>query len=241
MKTMVPSTVAEMEIFCANQRPTEFRQGFTSHQSFNFGHNYQKGREGFQALRVFNDDFVAHNTSIPLHPHQNFEILSVILEGQMSHEDNLGNNLLMEANEVKLMSAGTGLFHGGTCYNGTNFLQIWIVPNALDTDPVVSKMAFDPQARKSHWQLQVSPKESEHVLTIKQNLYAYRGSFKKGERVTFSEHRDAHYFLMPLKGAFKLDHQVLHTRDSAEFFQQEGFEIEVKQDADLWLMVQPNS
>ncbi len=238
---MIPSTVAELNLVRAAQRPTEFRTGFTSHQSFNFGHNYQKGREGFKALRVFNDDYVSHNTSIPLHPHQNYEILSVILEGQMSHEDNLGNNLLIEPNEVKLMSAGTGLFHGGTCYNGTNFLQIWIIPKELDTNPVISKRAFDPHARNGNWQLQVSPNESEHVLTIKQNIYAYRGNFKKGERVTFEKVRDAHYFLMPLKGSFNLDHQVVHTRDTAEFYQQEGFEIEVSQDADLWLMVQPNS
>jgi redox-sensitive bicupin YhaK (pirin superfamily) len=238
---MIPSTVTQLNIVRADQRPTEFRTGFTSHQSFNFGHNYQKGREGFKALRVFNDDYVAHNTSIPLHPHQNFEILSVILEGQMSHEDNLGNNLLVETNEVKLMSAGTGLYHGGTCYHGTNFLQIWIVPNELDTDPVISKMAFDPQARNGTWQLQVSPNESDHVLTIKQNLYVYRGRFKKGERVTFTKHMDAYYFLMPLMGAFNMDNQVVHTRDSAEFFQWEGFEIEIREDVDLWLMVQPNS
>lgn len=233
--------INKLQIYRSNQRVTEKRPGFQSFQSFNFSYNYREGRDGLKALRVFNDDFVEHNTSIPLHPHVNYEILSVVLEGEMSHEDNFGNNILVQADEVKCMSAGKGLYHGGTCYHGTNFLQVWIEPNVRDTEPVITKMTFNESERIGKWQLQVSPNQADGVLHIKQNIYAYRGSFKQGERVTFEELPSADVFLFPLKGAFKIYDQLVDKRDSAEFTTQNGFEIEILQDADLWLMAQPNT
>lgn len=230
----------KLHVYRSDQRLIERRPGFQSFQSFNFAHNVREGREGIKALRVFNDDFVDHNTSIPLHPHANFEILSVVLEGAMSHEDNFGNQILVHPNEVKHMSAGKGLFHGGTCYQDTNFLQIWIEPNVWDTEPVITKMTFNESERIGKWQLQASPNQVDGVLHIKQNIYAFRGNFKQGELVKFEELPAADMFLVPLSGAFKIDDQFVGRRDSAEFATQKGFEIEILQDADLWLMVQPN-
>ncbi len=238
--TIENKNINELQIYRSDQRLIERRPGFQSFQSFNFAHNVRAGRNGLKALRVFNDDFVDHNTSIPLHPHVNYEILSVVLDGEMSHEDNFGNNILVQPNEVKHMSAGKGLYHGGTCYHGTNFLQIWIEPNVRDTEPVITKMTFSESERLGKWQLQASPNQADGVLHIKQNIYAYRGSFKQGERVEFEELPAVEVFLVPLSGAFKIYDQFLGKRDSAEFFSQESFEIEILQDADLWLMAQPN-
>ena len=232
--------IEKLQIYRSDQRLTERRPGFQSFQSFNFAHNFRAGRNGLKALRVFNDDFVDHNTSIPFHPHVNYEILSVVLEGEMSHDDNFGNNILVKPNEVKYMSAGKGLYHGGTCYHGTNFLQIWIEPKIKDTEPVITKMHFNESGRKGKWQLQASPNQADGVLHIKQDIYTYRGSFKQGERVRFEEIPAADVFLVPLSGALQLDDQYVGKRDSAEFITQKGFEIEILQDADLWLMAQPN-
>jgi redox-sensitive bicupin YhaK (pirin superfamily) len=94
--------------------------------------------------------------------------------------------------------------------------------------------------RIGKWQLQVSPNQEDSVLHVKQNIYAYRGSFKQGERVKFEAIPVADVFLVPLSGAFKISDQSVGNRDSAEFITKEGFEIAILQDADLWLMVQPH-
>lgn len=229
----------ELQIYRSDQRLVERRPGFQSFQSFNFGYNFRQGRNGLKALRVFNDDFVEHNVSIPLHQHENYEILSVVLEGDMSHEDNFGNNILVKPSEVKHMSAGSGLYHGGTCYHGTNFLQIWIEPSVRDTKPAITKMSFSEAERIGKWQLQVSPNKADGVLHIKQDIYAYRGSFMQGERVKFEELPAADVFLFLLSGAFKIDNHIVAKRDSVEFSTYKGFELDILQDSELWLMAQP--
>jgi quercetin 2,3-dioxygenase len=232
------SSIQNLNINKAALRAVEKRNGFVSKQSFNFAGHYIEGRDGFGSLRVFNDDTVDDGVGIPMHPHVNFEILSVILTGKMEHKDNLGNDLLVNANEVKLMSAGSGLQHGGTCYNHTNFFQIWIVPNQLNTLPVISTKAFAIDERINTWQLQVSPNANDKVLTIKQNLYAYRGIFNQGHTVSFKKEGTYKIFMMPITGSIILEDKLLNERDSAEFTITNNFSFTVEKSSDIWLMVQ---
>jgi quercetin 2,3-dioxygenase len=233
----VKKTIEHLFVYAAEARATERRPGFLSRQSFNFGAHHVKGREGFGSLRVFNDDRVEHGVGIPQHPHANFEILSVILAGEMAHEDNLGNSIVVRTNDVKLMSAGSGLFHGGTCYNNTNFLQIWMEPNQINTPPVVKTMSFQPDSRVNRWQLQVSPNVNDGVLTIKQSIRAFRGVFDIGQ-ANFKLSGKYRIFLMPLSGAINLNHQSVKSRDSAEFIVEEEFSFSVNEASDLWLMAE---
>lgn len=232
------STVTSLFIYKNEQRAIESRPGFQSKQSFNFAGNYHPGRLGFGSIRVFNDDRVQDQVSIPQHPHQNFEILSVLLQGEMSHSDNLGNDFSLKTDEVKLMSAGAGLYHGGKCFGETNFLQIWITPNELNTIPEVSTHYFSPEKRNNRWQLQLSPLASDEVLTVKQDLYAYRGVFEQGQNITFSAKGSYAAFLMPLSGDILLHDQLVQTRDSAEFQFQDKFIFELKASTDIWLMIE---
>jgi quercetin 2,3-dioxygenase len=232
------STITSFFVYRSKMRATEARPGFLSKQSFNFSGHYSPERTGFGSIRVFNDDLVEDQVGIPMHPHENFEILSVILSGEMAHQDNLGNNLLIKTNEVKLMSAGSGLFHGGVCYNTTNFLQIWIAPNQLDTPPAISTLFFDPTERRNRWQLQVSPEASENVLTIRQSLRAYRGVFGKNQLHTFQASGRYSAFMMPLSGSILLQEQKLESRDSAEFHFQDAFSFCTYEETDVWLMIQ---
>ncbi len=225
-------------LYKAASRGVEKRPGFVSKQSFNFASRYIPGREGFGSLRVFNFDTVEDGTGIPMHPHANFEILSVLLSGRMEHQDNLGNSLTLHANEVKLMSSGSGLLHGGICYDHTVFLQIWITPNQQNTPPLVSTRAFSPEARINAWQLQVSPLATDEVLTIKQRLWAYRGLFDAGKTFQFELPGTYRVFLMPMSGTLQLEGEELQTQDSAEFEMTDSFSFEVIEKADLWLMAE---
>ncbi len=238
MSTPFNQTITSLFINRSNVRATEIRPGFISKQTFNFAGHQRPGRTGFGSIRVFNDDLVEDQTGIPMHPHESYEILSVILSGEMAHQDDLGNNLLVKTNEVKLMSAGTGLFHGGVCYHTTNFLQIWVEPNQVGTPPVVSARFFDVNERHNRWQLQVSPDASENVLTIKQSLRAYRGMFEKNLMHAFEMKGNYSAFMMPLSGNMQLLGQRVETRDSAEFYFQDTFCFYTNEVTDIWLMIQ---
>lgn len=238
MSELLHPTITSLSVYKSNVRATEIRPGFTSRQSFNFAGHYKPGRAGFGSIRVFNDDTVEDQTGIPQHPHQNYEILSVILSGEMAHEDNLGNNFRIQTNEVKLMSAGSGLFHGGVCYHTTNFLQIWVEPDQLDTPPLVTTRLFDAGERRNRWQLQVSPDANENVLTIKQLLRAYRGVFEKNQLHTFQTSGTYSAFIMPLSGHLLLQGQRVDSRDSAEFHFQDAFSFHTNDVTDVWLMIQ---
>lgn len=240
MSELLHPTVTSLSVYKSNVRATEIRPGFTSRQSFNFAGHYKPGRSGFGSIRVFNDDIVEDQTGIPQHPHQNYEILSVILAGEMAHEDNLGNNMRIRTDEVKLMSAGSGLFHGGVCYNTTNFLQIWIEPDQRDTPPAITTCFFDADERRNSWQLQVAPDARENVLTIKQSLRAYRGVFAENQLHTFRAQANGSYsaFMMPLSGSLLLQGQQIDSRDSAEFHFQDAFTFYTNDITDVWLMIQ---
>lgn len=222
----------------AENRATETRPGFISQQSFNFAGHYIKSRDGFGKLIIFNDDTVNDGVGIPMHPHENFEILSVILSGEMEHKDNLGNNITVHTNEVKLMSAGSGLMHGGICYSHTNFLQIWVKPTILNTTPLITVKYFSPENRNNKWQLQVSPDENDNVLTIKQAMRAYRGVFNASQQVEFNLPGKHKLFLMPLNGSITLNNKTISARDSAEFEMTNNFSFQVLEELDVWLMIE---
>jgi len=240
MSELIHPTINSLAVYKSNMRATEIRPGFMSRQSFNFAGHYKPSRSGFGSIRVFNDDTVEEQTGIPQHPNQNYEILSVILAGEMAHEDNLGNSLRIQTGEVKLMSAGSGLFHGGVCYYTTNFLQIWIEPDQLNTPPAVTTRFFNAADRRNRWQLQVSPEASEQVLTIKQSVWAYRGVFTDNQLHTFRAQASGSYsaFMMPLYGSLLLQGEPVDSRDSAEFHFHETFSFHTNGVTDIWLMIQ---
>ena len=82
-----------------------------SKHSFSFGEYYDPGKMGFGLLRVLNDDIVEPDQGFGLHPHNNMEIFSLVLEGVLQHRDNMGNGSVINKDEIQIMSAGTGILH----------------------------------------------------------------------------------------------------------------------------------
>lgn len=127
--------------------------------SFSFADWFNKDRMGFGALRVLNDDTIFPLGKFGMHPHENFEIVTVPLSGAVTHEDNLGNKGVVGVDEVQAISAGTGVLHSEGNASSTEILrlfQIWIEPKALGVSPRYSQAAFRPEERKNAWQVLAS-------------------------------------------------------------------------------------
>lgn len=108
-----------------------------SYHSFSFAEYYDPNFMKFSALRVLNEDFIAKKGSFPMHPHRDMEIVTFIVSGAVTHEDNLGNQMKVSANEIQVMRAGRGIIHSESNRETEelHLYQIWIVPQNKNLTP----------------------------------------------------------------------------------------------------------
>lgn len=152
-----------------------------SRHSFSFGHYYDPAHMGFSTLRVINDDEVQPGAGFDTHGHQNMEIVSYILEGTIAHRDSLGHVSEIPAGEIQRMSAGTGIRHSE--YNANQdsalkFLQIWILPNALNVDPSYQQKPLSHlvDSEQSGLSLLVSPSGEGDSLSIHADAHIFQAN-----------------------------------------------------------------
>jgi quercetin 2,3-dioxygenase len=145
-------------------RATE--RGHTNHgwlianHSFSFASWQDATKMNFGALRVLNDDIIAAGMGFGAHPHSNMEIITIVQQGALAHKDSMGNGATMYANEVQVMSAGTGVTHSEFNASATDELrlfQIWLFPNQQNVTPRYDQKIFLPEARKNQWQEIIKP------------------------------------------------------------------------------------
>lgn len=122
-----------------------------SHHSFSFANYYNPERMNFGVLRVLNDDRVAAGAGFGKHPHENMEIVSIPLSGDLEHEDNMGNKKVIREGDIQVMSAGTGVLHSEynkSKENEVKFLQIWIIPKVMNVSPRYDQISIRDVAQK---------------------------------------------------------------------------------------------
>ncbi len=155
-------------------------RGFADHgwlkarHSFSFANYHNSEKMHFGKLRVFNDDIVAPSRGFDLHPHQDMEIITIPLAGSLKHSDNMGNEGLITAGEVQVMSAGTGVWHSEFNASGAedlNLFQIWIFTDEKGHKPRYDQKKFSAEGRKNKWQLLVSPDGADGSLWIHQKAF----------------------------------------------------------------------
>lgn len=199
----------------------------TSH-SFSFGHYYNPERLKFGKLIVVNDDWVEPGQGFDTHPHRNMEIISIPLEGALSHKDTLGNVHTIRAGEVQVMSAGTGVAHSE--YNHSkkepvNFLQIWIEPDQLNLEP--SYQQKEILAKKDQWQTLVSKDGVDGSLRLHQDAQLSIIESSQ-ETVSYKIMDQMHgLFIFVLEGQASINDKALYKRDAVMLTHFNTTEIEI--------------
>ncbi|HTF82580.1 MAG TPA: pirin family protein, partial [Cytophagales bacterium] len=131
-----------------------------SFHSFSFAHYYDPDRMGFGALRVLNDDMVSQGMGFGTHPHDNMEIVSIALEGDLEHKDSMGNTTVIKAGDIQVMSAGTGIYHSEYNRNKdqpVKFLQIWVYPKVKNVAPRYDQVTLNIAAHRNVLNQVLSP------------------------------------------------------------------------------------
>lgn len=216
----------------------------SSHHTFSFANYYNPERMQFGALRVFNDDKVAGGRGFDAHPHDNMEIISIPLEGDLEHKDNLGNTEIIRQGDVQVMSTGTGVFHSE--YNANkdrpvSFLQIWLFPNQLNVTPRYDQISLDIKDKKNQLQQIISPDKDDAGTWIYQDAWFNMGLFDKGKEVDYRVKKEGNgVYVFVLSGSFTIDGQAIATRDGIGVSGAENISIVATDDnAELLIMDVP--
>lgn len=191
-----------------------------SYHTFSFANYYDPNRINFGALRVVNDDIVKGGEGFGTHPHDNMEIVSIPLYGDLEHKDSMGHTEVIHSGEVQVMSAGTGITHSE--YNSNenkpvNFFQIWVFPNKKDVEPRYDQRAFEFDHKKNELIQIVGPVNDKENsgLWIHQDAWFNIGTFSKGSQVDYKVKRGGNgVFAMVVEGEFTIGDQKLYHRDA---------------------------
>ena len=214
-----------------------------SHHTFSFAGYYNPQRMQFGALRVLNDDIVAGGRGFDSHPHDNMEIISIPLEGDLEHKDNMGNRLIIKQGDIQIMSTGTGVFHSE--YNANKdrpakFLQIWLFPNQLNVKPRYDQITPDRSQRNQLHQL-LSPNPDDAGIWLYQDAWFNMGIFDAGKQVSYSIHKPGNgVYAFVIKGKFDIDGQELSARDGLGIWDTDKINVTaLDNDAEILLMDVP--
>jgi len=214
----------------------------TNH-TFSFAHYYNPDRVQFGALRVLNDDFVDGGMGFGTHPHDNMEIISIPLVGDLEHKDSMGNVAVIKQNDVQIMSAGTGIYHSEYNKNKdqkVNFLQIWVFPKVRNIEPRYDQINFKPEDRVNKLQQIVSPSKTDEGVWINQDAWFHLGNLKKYFATEYAiKQKGNGVYTFVIDGDVTINDQKLNKRDGFGLWNVEKLSIVANSDAEVLLMEVP--
>ena len=225
------------ELHPAIERGHADYQWLNTYHSFSFAEYFNPAREQFGCLRVLNDDTVAGGTGFDLHPHNNMEIVSIVLEGELEHRDSMGNTQVIKKGEVQVMSAGTGIFHAE--YNHSDsadvkFFQIWIFPRTKGLTPRYDQKEFDEKLFENNLITLVTPdnNQSGDSLWIHHDAYISKARLTKSAELDYQLRIPGNgVFVFVIDGKVDIQNQILQRRDALAISETDQFVIKAELDS----------
>lgn len=186
--------------------------------SFSFASYYNPDRMHFGALRVLNDDIIAAGMGFGTHPHDNMEIITIVLDGELAHRDSMGNGSVIRPGEVQVMSAGTGIQHSefnNSDNQEASLLQIWVFPDKKNVEPRYGQAKFPSEEMTGKWRTIVSPDGQDESLWIHQQAWFSLGIFDAGTSVNYSLKKPGNcIYLFLISGELQIAQELISSRDA---------------------------
>jgi hypothetical protein len=215
-----------------------------SRHTFSFADYYDPDRMHFGALRVLNDDRVEAGMGFGTHPHENMEIVSIPLEGDLEHKDSMGNVSVIKSGDVQVMSAGTGIKHSEYNKNKdrwVKFLQIWVIPNKINVKPRYGQITLKNSDRHNTFQQILSPNADDAGVWIYQDAWFHLGQFDKGVSTSYTIKKKGNgVYAFIIKGGVSIEGNNLNERDGLGIWDTNNISIKANsQNAEVLLMEVP--
>lgn len=212
-----------------------------AHHSFSFASYYNPERMQFGVLRVLNDDSIEGAKGFGMHPHDNMEIITIPLEGDLRHRDNMGNTAVIRQGDIQVMSAGTGIRHSEFNANAdrpVKLLQIWVFPHRQNVEPRYDQIKIN--TAPNHFHQVLSPNQEDEGVWIHQNAWFYLGNFDKNQHQEYkitSKENGVYVFI--IEGSADINGENLNQRDGMAIYEADSFEMEIKKGSKILLMDVP--
>ena len=227
----------------ANTRGHANHGWLQANHSFSFANYYNPERMHFGVLRVLNDDTIAPAMGFPTHPHDNMEIITIPLEGDLEHKDNMGNGTIIKNGDIQVMSAGTGITHSEFNANKGDYcklLQIWLFPNKRNVTPRYDQIAIRSLAKENSLYQVLSPNKDDDGVWIHQNAWFNIGEYEKSTTETYSIHsKENGVYLFVIEGNINIDGQILEKRDGFGVWDTDQIEFTAEKSSKVLLMELP--
>lgn len=231
-----------IKLFPAASRYTADHGWLKSNFSFSFADYYDPDNTSFGVLRVFNDDIVQAGRGFGAHPHREMEIVSIVLKGQLKHEDSTGNSAVTMYGQIQRMSAGTGIIHSevNPGDEAVHFLQIWFMPEHNGVNPSYEISNYNPAKMKNNLLPVVSKHSGEQIAHIHQNLTLYMSELEANHTLQFDQKTDRRIYVFVIEGSLTLNATTkLGRRDSARIEDVSGLHIQTDSGATFLLIDLP--
>lgn len=228
----------------ANTRGHADHGWLNSWHTFSFAGYYDPARIHFGALRVLNDDTVAPGMGFGKHPHDNMEIISIPLEGDLEHQDDTGTHAVIRKGDVQVMSAGTGIVHSEKNKNRdqlVKFLQIWVFPNKRNVEPRYDQKFFTDADKKNRLAPILSPIDTKDGgVQIHQDAWFHLGKLDKGTEVHYDLKKKGNgVYAFLIEGDATINEIQMNRRDGLGISEADQLSIRADTDAELLLMEVP--
>lgn len=215
-----------------------------SYHTFSFANYHNPERMNFGVLRVLNDDRVSEGMGFGKHPHDNMEIISIPLDGDLEHQDSMGNVTVIKNGDIQVMSAGTGIFHSEYNKNKdqlVKFLQIWVYPNQKNVTPRYDQITLNLEDRHNKLQQILSPNSEDEGVWIYQDAWFHIGKFDKDIATSYQLKKKGNgVYAFVLNGDFTIGGIELNQRDGLGIWDTNSFSVQANSEgAEILLMEVP--
>jgi redox-sensitive bicupin YhaK (pirin superfamily) len=214
-----------------------------SWHTFSFAGYHNPERVHFGALRVLNDDTVAAGMGFGRHPHDNMEIISIPLEGDLEHADSIGNTQVIRKGDVQIMSAGTGVVHSEKNKNSNGqvkFLQIWVFPNRRNVEPRYDQKTFSEDEKRNKLLTVISPMGNSEGINIHQDAWFSLGKLDKDLELDYEIKKEGNgVYAFLLEGSATINGISLSRRDGLGISEAGALKIKADSEAEILLMEVP--
>ena len=204
---------------------------------FSFAQYHDDEKVHFGLLRVLNDDFIAGGGAFATHPHDNMEIVTIPFTGAIKHKDSTGGQGIIQAGDVQIMSAGSGVQHSEANASATDpvtLFQIWVFPKERNITPRYDQRTYALTERVNKWQAVVSPVETDKALWINQDARFSLTKLEAGRSLHYSNaFKGNGVFLVVINGTVKVNEQLLNKRDALGIYDTDEFNVVASEDAEL--------
>jgi quercetin 2,3-dioxygenase len=207
-----------------------------THWHFSFSDYHDPNNMNWGALRVFNDDVVKGGGGFGAHPHRDMEIITYVLEGELEHQDNLGNKGVIRPGEMQVMSAGKGIVHAEYNHSQTapvHFLQLWVMPRNRESKPRWEQRQFSTKEREGKLRAVVSSGNVPDTMQIDQDAVIYIGALKTAQEIEQPILRDRKGYLFVIRGALSLNDKKLAAGDQARIEDEERLQLRAESGSEL--------